>query len=67
MEFEELETVRLSEIWKNEATEFTPWLAKQLNLDKLAQEAELPILELEGTEVLRGRLKPDIVAKVLRG
>lgn len=64
MEFEKLETVRLSEIWKNETTEFTPWLAKHTNLDRLAKEAELPNLELEGTEVLRGRLKPDIVAKV---
>ena len=64
MEFGELETVRLSEIWKNEAIEFTPWLAEQSNLDKLAREADLPTLELEGTEVLRGKLKPDIVAKV---
>ena len=65
MDFETLETIRLSEIWKNEAADFTPWLADQTNLEKLVRDAELPSLELEGTEVLRGRLKPDIVARVL--
>lgn len=49
----------LRDVWKNEAHDFTPWLAG--NLDRLA--AVLGIkLELEGSEVNVGPYRADIVA-----
>jgi hypothetical protein len=45
-----LEQVALREAWKHEATEFTPWLAEQDNLDTLAQALGISELELVATE-----------------
>ena len=62
-EFGELKNVALSNAWKHEERDFTPWMAKQDILDKLAREVRLPSLELVERESRRGSLKADIVAK----
>lgn len=55
-----LSRVDAREIWKNEAADFTPWLA--MNIDLLA--AALGIdLEVEATEVDVGDFRIDIVAR----
>ena len=45
-----LESIELRKVWPNEATEFTPWLAKEENLSLLADTLNME-LELEGREV----------------
>ncbi len=54
------EQVDVHTIWKNEAREFTPWLAKNLHL--LGEEIGLG-LELVGQETQVGRFSLDILAK----
>jgi len=56
-----LEQVALREAWKHEATEFTPWLAEQDNLDTLAQALGISELELVATEHWVGDFKLDIL------
>ena len=56
-----LEPVALRDIWPDEARDFTPWLAK--NLDKLADILGVN-LDLEDTEVQVGRYRADIVARI---
>lgn len=60
MEFGKIIEVALREIWAGESTDFTPWLARNLNLisEKLGLE-----LELESTEVSAGDFSADIVAR----
>ncbi len=48
-----LERVELREVWPNEATDFTPWLAEEENLSILAKTLDME-LELEGREVRLG-------------
>ena len=48
MDFGELIDVDLREEWPNEANDFTPWLAD--NLERLSQVIDIP-LETEGMEV----------------
>ena len=60
MQFAELNEVDLRSIWPNEASDFTPWLAA--NLDLLSQAIGIP-LELEGTEVLVEHFSADILAR----
>lgn len=61
-EFGDLKHIDLREIWKDEARDFTPWLAK--NLDLLS--AELGIdLEFVDSEVAVGSFSLDILAKEL--
>ena len=55
-----LEDIELRKAWPHEAINFTPWLAKNLNL----LSAELGIkLEHEGSEVQVGPYRADIVAR----
>lgn len=56
--------VELRDYWKDEAREFTPWLASEENL-RLLGEAIGFELELEGIEIQVGAFKADIVAKEL--
>ena len=56
----QLERVDHREIWPDEARDFTPWLAE--NLDVLAKTLAID-LELEGTEKFVGRFKADIIGK----
>ncbi len=59
-----LERIDLREYWKDEAREFTPWLASEDNF-RLLGEAIGFDLELEGTEVQVGAFKADILAREL--
>ena len=45
-----LERVELRDVWPNEATDFTPWLAEEENLSILAETLNME-LEIEGREV----------------
>lgn len=56
-----LEQVEVRRTWEHEAHNFTPWLAK--NLDLLAAEMGTN-LELEGTELQIGPYRADIVARI---
>jgi hypothetical protein len=58
-----LEEVKLREIWKNEATDFTPWLSEQENLDMLGEILGLSLVEPE-QEVSVGGYSCDIKCKV---
>lgn len=57
-----LERVDLREVWTDEAREFTPWLAKQENLNQLSRVLGDVELELGTMEVPVGTFKSDIVA-----
>ncbi len=56
-----LDPVDLRTVWTDEAREFTPWLSKAENLARLSKALDLE-LELEGTEILVGPFKADLVA-----
>lgn len=60
MEFGKIIEVPLNEVWAGEATHFTPWLAK--NLQVVSEKIGLE-LELESTETSAGDFSADIVAK----
>ena len=63
MEFGELVDVRLREAWPNEAVDFTPWLAD--NLERLARTIGLPSdIESEATEFPVEGFSADIVARI---
>ena len=55
-----LKNVNLREAWSNEAQDFTPWLAN--NLDRLSTAIGIP-LELEGQEVSVNSFSADILAR----
>lgn len=59
MEFGELKDVDLRSAWPNEADDFTPWLAK--NLERLSHVIGIP-MEAEGTEVAVEGFSADILA-----
>jgi hypothetical protein len=59
MELGKIQNVFLKELWPGEATQFTPWLAQ--NLDVLADKLGMD-LELESTEVSVGDFSADIIA-----
>lgn len=59
-----LTQLELRSVWKKEDRVFTPWLAKQENLDLLAGELGLPPLETHGTEVPVGRYSADLVCRI---
>jgi hypothetical protein len=56
-----LQRINLREAWKHEATEFTPWLALEDNLDLLAKTLGLVELELVGIEHWVGDFKLDVL------
>ena len=56
----ELKKVPLRKIWKNEAYDFTPWLAE--NLEIIGEATGLD-LEFEAKEVSVGPFSADILAK----
>ncbi len=55
------EAVDIRSQWKNEEYDFTPWLARDDNIQILAGELGLD-LDVDGTEVSIGSFKADIVA-----
>ncbi len=57
-----IEKVNVRHIRKNEATDFTPWLAQEENIQKLGEAVGLE-LEVENTEVAVGPYSADILAK----
>lgn len=56
------EKVDLREYWKDEARDFTPWLAQEENLELLGVTIGLQI-ELGNTEILVGKYRADIIAR----
>lgn len=62
IEFEKIEHVNLRKIWPNEASDFTPWLAENINALGEALGIEL---ELEGCEQCVGDFSLDMLAKDL--
>lgn len=57
----QLQRINLREAWKNEASDFTPWLAQAENLNQLADALGLSELELVQTEYPVGDFKLDIL------
>jgi hypothetical protein len=57
-----LEKVNIREIWKNEAKDFTTWLAKEENLALLSAEIDIP-LKLIKIEASVGSFSADILAE----
>ncbi len=57
-----LEPVNVREYWKNEATDFTPWLAQDVNIQLLSQTINLD-LEVESVEESIGLFRADIVCR----
>lgn len=59
---QEFKLIDIREVWRNEATDFTPWLAR--NLRYLVEHLEIDELELDRTEVeVSGGRRLDILAK----
>lgn len=58
--FGRLSELKPREAWRNEAGDFTPWLAA--NMDRLSEAVGIP-LELEGTEVAVESFAADILAR----
>ena len=56
-----LERVPVREAWKHEASDFTPWLAEDDNLQALAEALVISELELVATEHQVAFLKLDIL------
>ena len=57
-----LKQVELRSIWENEATEFTPWLAKDENLELLSEAIDIELV-LDRTEKPVGPFNADILCK----
>jgi hypothetical protein len=62
MNLGKLEKVKIRDIWKDEARDFTPWLAIEKNIASLSDEIGLPIKVLQ-TESANGRYSLDIFAE----
>lgn len=61
MKLGKIEKLDIRSQWKNEEYDFTPWLAKEENIQLLADEIDLT-LEVEAVEKQIGSYKADIVA-----
>ena len=57
-----LQPVELRDIWSDEATDFTPWLAEEDNLALLSETLRIE-LELEGQEINVGDFRADILCR----
>ena len=57
-----LEKVDLREVWESENEDFTPWLAREENINKLGQKIGLD-LEVEAQEKRVGKFRADIICK----
>lgn len=57
-----IETVDVRTVWRNEAGDFTPWLAQEENLAALGEALHLGELTLQSTELSVGEFSADIVA-----
>ena len=57
-----LEKVELREVWESENEDFTPWLAREENINKLGQKIGLD-LEVEAQEKRVGKFRADILCK----
>jgi hypothetical protein len=62
MQLGKIEKLVIRDQWKNEEYDFTPWLAREENIQLLGDEINLD-LDVEGTEIAIGSYKADIVAK----
>jgi hypothetical protein len=62
----QLTKVRAPELWKHEEVDFTPWLASEENIGRLADAVGLE-LQVEGIEVPVGPFSADILAKDTSG
>lgn len=58
----EFQPVDLRTVWNNEATDFTPWLAKAENLEKLSKTLGMD-LETTGTEQSVGAYRADLLCR----
>ena len=62
MKLGKVEKLAIRDQWKNEEYDFTPWLAREENIQLLGDEINLD-LEVEDIEVSIGSYKADIVAR----
>ena len=62
MKLGRLEKVSLRDYWKHEATEFTPWLAKDENISLLSESVQMD-LEVQSQEENVGPFRADILCK----
>jgi hypothetical protein len=62
MKLGKLQNVDLREIWQTEASDFTPWLALDENIELLGEAIGME-LEVEGTEKDVGPFRADILCK----
>jgi hypothetical protein len=62
----EIRKLRVRDHWKHEEQEFTPWLAKEENIGRLAKAIGLE-LQVEGIEVPVGPFSADVLAKDASG
>lgn len=62
MKLGRLERIDLRDYWKKEDTEFTPWLAKEENIDLLSEAIEIE-LEVQNQEESVGPFRADILCK----
>ena len=62
MKLGRLERIDLREYWKKEDTEFTPWLAKEENIELLSEAIEIE-LEVQNQEESVGPFRADILCK----
>ena len=61
VEFGQLQRLPIRTVWSSESSDFTPWLAA--NLDRLSEQIGLD-LELVATEVAVGPFRVDVVAQI---
>jgi hypothetical protein len=66
IELGEIKKIGVRQLWKHEEQEFTPWLAKDENIGKLADAIGLE-LQVEGVEVPVGPFSTDVLAKDTSG